>query len=668
MKEIKTRPKGKSIKQLDRAAHVLERAKHAAITKHATMRDKREGGDDEYTASSTATYAEQRSIVAVSTMGRAQMEMGAYISKRWLRWQLNKRTKQDGRTVAPRAVVHSFRLHKPINGQYRLPMAQKSGKQRWIQGRVHARLQPSTHPHSPSTNKMPNRGVNSGIHRQASVGKRAIHTTIPFAARNIRGKSHQAIPPASLKSQLFKGRKSTVVSATSRQNKPTIKQKGQMLKSVSRVMRTGLQPKQMNERSDAQTEGKRLAVKTAQQAAQMAIAARRSVQMTRATMRLQIRIIQMVAKATALLVKGLAVLLGSSSVVIILLCMVMAIVAITSSPFGIFVSGENKGADVQPLSHIVQALDEELAMRLEDIRQSVGVIDRVELNYPGSADNTRIDNWADVIAIFAVKTVLDEENGMDVATLDATRTEMIHSVFWEMNQVESQVETIEHQETVTVTHEDGNTSEETTIRYEYILHITITSRTAEQQANEYNFTDEQIDLMKEMMSAEFRPFMFALLGKDTDIGLTPEQLKWVTRELPVGEQGSEVVNLALTRLGDPYSQPKAGQDDYTDCSYLVQWVYRQLGIHLPRTAAEQARYSVENGLVVSAADLVPGDLVLWSYERNGRFMDITHVGIYAGDGKVVDASSTRGQVVYRNLFDADKQVLFGRPHLTSNGE
>ncbi|WP_338044750.1 hypothetical protein [Paenibacillus periandrae] len=46
-------------------------------------------------------------------------------------------------------------------------------------------------------------------------------------------------------------------------------------------------------------------------------------------------------------------------------------------------------------------------------------------------------------------------------------------------------------------------------------------------------------------------------------------------------------------------------------------------------------------------------------------MDITHVGIYAGEGKVVDASSSRGQVVYRNLFDLDKQVMFGRPGLNN---
>lgn len=42
-------------------------------------------------------------------------------------------------------------------------------------------------------------------------------------------------------------------------------------------------------------------------------------------------------------------------------------------------------------------------------------------------------------------------------------------------------------------------------------------------------------------------------------------------------------------------------------------------------------------------------------------MNIGHVGIYAGDGKVVDASSTKKQVVYRNLFDSNKQVLYGRP-------
>ncbi|QTH40269.1 C40 family peptidase [Cohnella sp. LGH] len=57
---------------------------------------------------------------------------------------------------------------------------------------------------------------------------------------------------------------------------------------------------------------------------------------------------------------------------------------------------------------------------------------------------------------------------------------------------------------------------------------------------------------------------------------------------------------------------------------------------------------VDNGLTLTADELTVGDLIFWSYEQNRRFMNITHVGIYAGNGKIIDASSSRGQVVYRN--------------------
>ncbi len=121
--------------------------------------------------------------------------------------------------------------------------------------------------------------------------------------------------------------------------------------------------------------------------------------------------------------------MGISSSVIILLCIVMAVAAVISSPFGIFVSGENTDADVKPLSQIVEQMDDEFAARLEEVQQSADPVDRVEIHYPGSADNTRMDNWMDIIAVFAVKTVMDAENGMDVATLDATRIGIIQSVF-----------------------------------------------------------------------------------------------------------------------------------------------------------------------------------------------------------------------------------------------
>ncbi|MBU5310438.1 C40 family peptidase [Tissierella carlieri] len=146
-------------------------------------------------------------------------------------------------------------------------------------------------------------------------------------------------------------------------------------------------------------------------------------------------------------------------------------------------------------------------------------------------------------------------------------------------------------------------------------------------------------------------------------GLKPEELEDLYHDLPEGEKGSKIVKLAMSRLGDPYSQERRGQGRYTDCSYLTMWSYRQIGINIPGTAAEQARFCVNKNLTVSKKDLVPGDLVFWSHKPNGRFMNITHVGVYAGDGKVIDASYSKGKVVYRNLFDSNKQVLYGRPHI-----
>lgn len=640
MKKIKTRAVVRNIKRLDRLPNVMKRVKRSSA--HA----ERQADHDKAHSQSPVAFAQHRSESTMKKMVRAQMGM-MRVNSRLLRHILKRQALPTGDRVPRNSPVDTnpepsvistsrqarrMRLRKPIDGKYLLRLDQQSGKQRFIRSRANARLS-----HRSRKDRVPDPVPKQDV---KPAGKKT-RAAAPLNTANVRAPRRNA-PAFVIAGQ-------------------TIKRKERTFKTLSPFIKTGQRLGQAQK--DDRSERIMNAVETAKRTAQMVMTTRRTLQRAQAAARLNLRIIKMVVRAAAILVKGLAALLGISSTVIVLLCIVMAIAAIISSPFGIFVSGENTDADVKPLSRIVQELDAEFEAKLEDVQQSAGNVDRVEIHYPDSADNTQIDNWMDILAVFAVKTVMDTENGMDVATLDATRIDIIHSVFWDMNQLESRIETIEHTETVTVEHEDGSTSEETTTSYERILHITVNSRTAEQQAEAYHFTNEQMDLMKEMLSAEFRPMMFAILGKEADSGLTPGQLELVQQHLPEGELGSEAVKLALSRLGDPYSQPKAGQDNFTDCSYLVQWVYRQLGINLPRTAAEQAKFCVENSLIVSASDLVPGDLVFWSYERNGRFMDITHVGIYAGDGNVVDASSSRGQVVYRNLFDSDKQVLFGRPHL-----
>jgi len=115
----------------------------------------------------------------------------------------------------------------------------------------------------------------------------------------------------------------------------------------------------------------------------------------------------------------------------------------------------------------------------------------------------------------------------------------------------------------------------------------------------------------------------------------------------------------------PHRQRMRGQGNYVDCSNLSRWCYQQARVsHFTApTAASQAAYCVNNGLTIAKSDLQAGDLVFWSHKPNDRFLNVTHVGVYAGNGRVIDASYSRGMVVYRPLFDADKQVVYGRPHV-----
>jgi cell wall-associated NlpC family hydrolase len=104
-----------------------------------------------------------------------------------------------------------------------------------------------------------------------------------------------------------------------------------------------------------------------------------------------------------------------------------------------------------------------------------------------------------------------------------------------------------------------------------------------------------------------------------------------------GNPGAKAVALAMTAAqnGTPYKWGGNSLTTGVDCSGLVQQVYKQMGISLPRTTYEQAKY----GKVVSMGSLLPGDLVFYntgSRDPNG-IGNLSHVAIYIGNGQVVEA-------------------------------
>lgn len=97
-----------------------------------------------------------------------------------------------------------------------------------------------------------------------------------------------------------------------------------------------------------------------------------------------------------------------------------------------------------------------------------------------------------------------------------------------------------------------------------------------------------------------------------------------------------VVAYALAQRGDPYRFGAAGPNAF-DCSGLVVAAYARVGIHLPH----QTGALISRGVKVSRAGLRPGDLV---------FLSRSHVAIYIGGGKVVEAPHPGARVRVSTIY------------------
>lgn len=340
--------------------------------------------------------------------------------------------------------------------------------------------------------------------------------------------------------------------------------------------------------------------------------------------------------------------LGSAALIAVVIIPLLAVIAmIYNSPFAIFFPSISSTETILTvLDGYVAEFNQSVDAELNDT-SGYDWSEKVFVNYEGTGEP---DNYYDILGAYMVKYGIGD-TATDMTDLAKANLKL---VFNDMRQFDVT------SRTETETDSDGNDTD-----YQ-IKCVNITMKSCLEMASKYGFNDKQNELLLEIM----KPESLVILGRPTggagpgSSSITSEQYQAIMDEIS-DENGKKVVAFVLSKVGYPYSQDNRDTGNYFDCSSLAYYAWRQAGVSLlyegSNTAASEGKFCYDNNLLVEYEEMEPGDLIFYSYSKNGRFLDISHVAVYVGDGMVVEAANERTGVVYRSVQGTSKIVMIGRP-------
>lgn len=350
-------------------------------------------------------------------------------------------------------------------------------------------------------------------------------------------------------------------------------------------------------------------------------------------------------------VKSLLLAGASGLMFFLIFALITGFAVAFASPWGIFYGNEDKNEKglldaVTELS--VEWADEFMASGGENTENDIG------------SEISGIPNLYEILCVYAVKVSSDPTNPLDVATMTPEKKELLKQVINDMRSITK--ETI----TITDTDENGNQTQRTETQ------AVVNMKSWQDMIEFYNFDDDQAEALEQLINEDsmFKHLMgslgFDVIG-DSSGQLTDAEWNDLIKDLGnIDDIQASIIAYARQFLGFRYSQPLRGQSYtengttkmYLDCSFFTRHVYRKFGIEIAGTAGEQLRWAEQNNVTVSTSNLEVGDLVFFSTVGNtSRYKGISHVGIYIGNGKMIDASSSRGQVIIRDIWKGGKTYL-----------
>lgn len=341
-----------------------------------------------------------------------------------------------------------------------------------------------------------------------------------------------------------------------------------------------------------------------------------------------------VLRAIAAAAEKLAAAIGAGgSAAVAVVIVILLIGFLFASPLGILFAGEDTGTEIK-IPDAVATLNGEFTDAIYRIMEDHPYD---ELDVQEGMEAAMLQNWRNVLAVYAVKVSTDEEHGLDVITMDEEKLQLLREIFFDANKLEYELTTR------TVDGEQITT-----------LHISVQIKDAMQMADEYSFTAQQREMLEELLKPDYDDIFLSLIGNyqpgGTPIG--PVDISDIQGTLPddLDPMREAVVLTAYqllgkvtyfwggkslvlgwdSRWGTPttVTAPGSGSTGKTlpfglDCSGFVDWTFYNAtgGSYLPGRgggAASQHGYCTN----LAWADALPGDLVFYA--------DDSHVGIVCG--------------------------------------
>lgn len=389
--------------------------------------------------------------------------------------------------------------------------------------------------------------------------------------------------------------------------------------------------------------------KAAQQVIQTTIQTQqRAVQAAGAARRTAATVERPVAKAVASALRGavsgirsliapLAAGGGSVIAVVLVLCLVGTLLL---SPLGIFFSGEDSGTG-QTVASAVREINQEYNDQVETLKTGT--------TYDALSISGSRATWPEILAVYAVKTVTDPANGLDVISMDDTRKELLKQVFWDMNELASFTSTV-----------PGEGDEEDTTT----LHIVTSHKTTDEMVDLYGFNAEQRQQLAELLSDEYRDLWNAVL-------------------YGIGTGSGEIVTVALSQVGNVGGQPYWSWYGFSYrvdwCAIFVSWCanecgYIEAGV-VPKFAGcvQGSRWFKERGLWQDKSYTPsPGDIIFFDWDNPGGFSGPQdgvpdHVGIVerVENGRVYTVEGNSGDICRQNSYHVGYYEIYGYGTLRS---